>query len=309
MQITEAQLVGVPMVDIVVPTHNRLDLTMKCLQAIYFHTQSPFHIIVVDDSTDNLTPRYFEELFKNGVSPLGKVSNITFIHNEEPFKTGNQFFNLAFRYAKSDYIATVMNSIRVEPEWEIFALNSLMVNNPTVGIIGFKCLFGGDGTNMGHIESAGIKMNKYLPTDIGRDLPGHRLNNVYECDAVQWAFALLRKKAVVGVIEDFTFHGFAGWDDIDNCFVVKSKGWKIIYSGSGVGYHEPRSTRGSSDNQVLLKNRENGEKFYKRWGLWDDFVKDHGAQAEIHELPKETKGDFDMVTRTNFSPLREEVPA
>ena len=283
MEVVSAQLIGVPVVDIMVPAHNRLDLTMRCIQAIYFHTQSPFHLIVVDDSTDNLTPNYFKELLANGVPPLGKVANLTYIHSDTPWKEGNQFFNVALRHTKSEYLATVMNSVRVEPEWELAAINNLMAQNPQIGIIGFKCLF----AETGRIESAGIKMYKYLPTDMGRDLPGHRLCGVYETDAVQWAFALLRKKAVVGNLEEGIFHGHRGWDDIDNCFAVKTKGWKIFYCGLGVAYHEPRASRGNNSPLAAQENKENGVLFYKRWGLWDDFIKDHPDGADIHALPKQ----------------------
>ena len=297
----------VPALDILVPTHNMVDITKKCMEAIYFNTQSPFHLIVVDDSTDKLTPVYFQELQENGVAPLRKVTNLTFIHRDTPFKTGNEFFNLGFRYAKTDYIATVMNSVRVEPDWEIEALR-LLAGNPQFGIACLKCLFGGDNNKVGHIESAGIKMVKYIPSDIGRDLAGHRLTRIYEVDACQWAFALLRKKAVVGVLDDFLFYGFRGWDDIDNSFVVKSKGWKIAYCGYGTGYHEPRATRGDNSEQAGKENHANGEQFYRRWGLWDEYVKDHPDKKDLHEMPKEVKAVQELIERTAFQQIREEVP-
>ena len=249
---------GLAPIDIVVPTHGHLELTMRCINALYLNTSTKFHLIVVDDSTD-LTPRYFKQLQK-------EHDNITYIHSKKPYLCGNQLFNIAFKHMKTDYIATVMNSITVEPDWEIVALQ-LMKDNPKVGVIGFKCLF-----PWGQIESAGIALVKYLPVDLGRSLPGHRLSNVYETLAVQWAFALLRKEAVVGVLEEDVFHGFKGWDDIDNCFVVKKAGWKVMYCGLGVGYHEPRATRGDNSQEAYLKNKENAEYFYKRWGLWETYL-------------------------------------
>ena len=273
----------IPELDVLIPTHNRLDLTMRCINALYSNTAVPFHTIVLDDSTDGLTPLYFKELCTNGVNPLKQITNLTFIRSEVPFKSGNQFFNIGFRYMKSPYAATVMNSIRVEPEWEIGALNT-MKENPDVGIIGFKCLLP-DGT----IESAGIRMMKYLPADLGRGLPGHRISGIYVPDAVQWAFCLLRKSAVVGNLTEDVFHGFKGWDDIDNCLVVKSRGWRILYCGQGVGYHEPRATRGSNDEEAARLNKENGEIFYKRWGFWETFLAEHPGYLEgketIHASP------------------------
>ena len=256
--------------DILVPTHGRLDLTIKCIDTIYAHTQTPFRLIIMDDSTD-LTPLYGEQLAK-------ERPNVIFIHSDVPYKSGNQFFNVGLSRAESPYVALVMNSVRVEPEWEVVALN-LMEQNPEVGLIGFKCLFPDC-----KIESAGIRMVKWLPTDIGRDMPSHRLSTVYEPDAVQWAFALLRKEAAVGNLDENAFHGFRGWDDIDNCFVLKSKGWKILYCGLGVGYHEPRATRGSSTPQAAQENKENGEAFYKRWGFWDEYQKEQPVKT-IHQHP------------------------
>ena len=307
MEVIEAQLPGIPLLDIMVPTHNMVDLTKRCIQAIYFHTQSPFHLIICDDSTDKLTPLYFKELMTNGVIPLGKVNNMTYIHSDTSFCEGNQFFNIAIRYCKSEYLATIMNSVRVEPEWELFAIHNLMAQNPDVGMIGFKCLFGGDNNKVGHIESAGIKMVSYIPTDIGRDEPGHRLTGISEPNAVQWAFALLRKKAIIGNLEEGIFHGHKGWDDIDNCFCLKAKGWRILYCGMGTGYHEPRATRGNNSQEAEKQNKENGIAFYKRWGLWEKYLKDNPDAKDIHKMPAEIRDTQEFLERTNFQQVREEV--
>ena len=271
-KITEISLPEEP-IDIIMPTHGRLDLTMRSVRSLYEHTKAPFHLIVVDDS-DDLTPTYFERLQK-------EKDNITYIHSDTPYKCGNQIFNIALKEAKYEFVATVMNSIFVEPEWEVVA-TEFMKQTPLAGIVGFKCLF-----PSGIIESAGISMAGYTPIDIGRDMPGHRLAVIYECLAAQWAFALLRKKAVVGNLAEDVFHGFVGWDDIDNCFVVRSKGYKIYYCGMGVGYHEPRATRGRNDMDAHLKNRQNAEAFYKRWGYWDMFKKHSGKDEDYIGIKKE----------------------
>ena len=269
---TETAKLGGYALDVMVPAHGRLDLTMQCFEALYAYTTSPFHLIVADDSTD-LTPLYMNQFCK-------EHDNVTYIHSDVPYKSGNQFFNRALAHCKTPFMATVMNSVKVEPHWEMGGLQ-VMHGNPEVGIVGFKCLLPD-----GSIESAFIKMNKWLPCDVGRGEPGHRLAFVTEAEAVQWAFALLRVEAVKGKLEENTFHGFRGWDDIDNCFVVKKAGWKIFYCGTSVGYHAPRATRGSNSEKASRENRENGEIFYKRWGFWEDFVKEHGENASaIHIAP------------------------
>jgi len=260
-------------IDVVIPTHNHLGLTIRSLDALYTNTRSPFHLVIVDDSVD-LTPLYLTQFCK-------EHNNITYIHSDVPYKTGNQIFNKGFEHAKTPYLATVMNSVRVEPDWEQGPLQ-LMNGDPKVGVVGCKCLF-----PSGFIESAGIKMNKYLPCDLGRDWPGHRMGLTFISDAVQWAFAVVRVEAVkgMGMLEEGVFHGFRGWDDIDNCFCLKKAGWKVLFCGSSVGYHEPRATRGVNTPEGMQQNKENGINFYKRWGLWDEYIKQNPDMKDIHATP------------------------
>lgn len=253
-------------IDVVVPTHNKLELTIKCMDALYTYTTAPFHLIVVDDSTDRITPIYFEELMK-------QHDNITFIHSDVPYKSGNQFFNIAFAQAKTQYVATVMNSLRVEPEWELVAID-LMKKDPKIGIVGLKSLFAWDSPGHGMIESAGITMIGFTPVDIGKGMDSHRHTSIYECPAVQWAFAIVRKEAATGNMCEDVFNGFRGWDDIDNCFVLRKNGWKVVYCGYGAGFHSPRATRGSNNEKSHLENLQNAKAFYKRWGYWEQYVKE-----------------------------------
>jgi len=252
-------------IDIVVPTHNRLELTIRCIDSLYSHTANPFTLIVVDDSTDKITPLYFKEL---------KKKNIKYIRSFTPYTEGNQYLNIAFSHATNPYIACVGNSICVEPDWDVGALN-IFKARADVGLVGFKNLMG-IGPSTGTIESAGIGMVNYLPVDIGKGSPGHRMTTLYEVPAVAWSFCMVRKEAVSNLPEGI-YNGFRGWDDIDNCFVLRKAGWKIMYNGYGAGYHSPRATRGSNTEETHERNRENARRFYKRWGYWDAFTKEYGS--------------------------------
>lgn len=280
-------------IDVILPTHNSMDvdfdkglgLTISCVRALYRNTLAPFNLIVVDDSTDKLTPLYFRELKK-------RQKNVTYIHHA-PFKEGNEYLNLALSYTKTPYVACIGNSIKVEPDWEVVALN-IFKEQKDVGIVGFKNLFP-EGALGNTIESAGITIVNYTPVDIGRDLPSHRMTALYGCPAVQWAFCMVRKDAVVdenGVpnLPEGIYNGFKGWDDIDNCFVLRKRGWRVMYNGYGVGYHTPRATRGSSTQVAQKENRSNARIFYKRWGFWDVFTKEYGddwpeSQPDAVKMP------------------------
>ena len=284
VEVYSAPYMGKVEMDILVPTHANIHLTIQCLRSIFRYTQTPYHLIVLDDAPYDdfgFTQKYLMEVQK-------ERPNVTYCHSNIHWKTGNTFFNVGIKYARSNIIVTCMNSMTVEPAWEITGL-ALMKQDPLIGTIGFKCLFPN-----GLIESAGIAFNGVIPTDMGRDEQGYRCNEIREVPAVQWAFAMHRKKALEGNLEEDVFNGHVGWDDIDNNLVVKSKGWKIFYCGQGTGIHAPRATRGSNSLEAMRLNHQNCERFMKRWGYWEKYLE--GNKMNVADIIKyETK---DALTQT-----------
>lgn len=295
MEVTKADGFGEP-IDIILPTHGRLeDLTVPCVSAIYAHTRNLFHLIVVDDSTPDMdngkdqTPKWFKRLQL-------EYGNITFVHSDVPYKSGNQIFNIGLAHGNARFVATVMNSVRVEPDWDIVA-TKMMVDNPKIGIVALKCLkLGWSEKEDGEIESAGITMSGYLPCDMGRDEAGHRLTTSYPCQSAQWAFALLRREAVEGNLDEDLWQPFVGFDDVDNSLYLRYKGWEVWYCGFGAGYHMTHATRGSFEDEVLVKNRKNAEIFYKRWGYWDSFRQENPYAPEYFP-------DAEFLCNANELPL------
>ena len=254
--------------DILVPTHGHMELSIECIKTLYKNTLTPFHLIVMDDSTPDmddgtdLTPTWMCR-FK------ASHDNFTYIHRDTPYERGNDFVNDSLQYMKTPYLALVVNSITVEPEWEYAGLH-IMESNPLVGAIAFKCL-----NREGVIESAGLMVTEDGSSlrDIGAGQQSHRLSKVYECSAVQWAFVLLRKAAIEGNLDASDYYGFKGWEDYDNCFTLRSKGWQMIYCGQGVGFHKTYATREDPSAEGCMKNLNNRERFAKKWGFWPKYHK------------------------------------
>lgn len=266
MKMTETAKYGL---DIIVITHGHLALSMRCVKAIYEHTTSPFHLIVMDDSTPDmdegtdLTPTWFARF-------RSTHDNLTFIHSDIPYKSSIQLLKQAFEYCETPYVALVVNSMFVEPEWDTAALQLFRANSQ-IGMVGFKSLR--QGTEL--IESAGLASSSDGSTiwDIGRGQSSHRLSKVYECDAVQFAFAMLRLDAVKDNLGEDIYHGFKGWEDFETCFSIRAKGWKIFYCGLGVGYHLTLATRIAKSSDEIIANIQNREIFAKRWGFWEKYHK------------------------------------
>ncbi len=275
-------------IDIMLPVHGRPDLTANAVKNIYNFTATPFHLIVLDDTDASIeqgsfhsvapadvTSPYFERLITHH-------DNITYINHPHPWREGNEFFNVGLKYCKNEYVATIMNSVTVMPDWERHALE-MFRQDSEIGIIGFKNLFSND-----TIESVGIIFNGFTPCDYGRDAPGYCYTFDQEMPAVQWAFAIHRKAALIGNLEEGVFHGHVGWDDIDNCLAVKAKGWKVFYCGHGIGKHQPRATRGTNAIEASLMNKENSIAFYKRWDFWEKYQEANKLDVS-YKLKPETK--------------------
>lgn len=280
---------GTAVFDIIVPAHGHMELTIRCIYYIYRYTATPFHMIVMDDSTPDMddgtdmTPEWLARFARSH-------PNFEFFHSEKPYSSSYEYLNEAFRHCQTPYVALVVNSMEVEPEWEIAALQ-LMKTNPKAGVIGLKQL----NRKTGMIESAGMasSFGQAMLSDIGAGLPSHRLPGVYECDAVAWAFVLLRKEAVVGTMDKCHYHGFKGWEEMETCMVMREKGWKILYCGLGVGYHQTRATREAKNMAEARLNLENREVFAKRWGYWDSYYEVVRKEYFPHIQPR----DKEMANR------------
>jgi len=261
--------------DIMMLTHGRLDLTIKALNALYAHTTTPFQLIIIDDSDPNdpdpstsLTVPYLEKFQK-------LHNNITLLHSKKPYTDSSRALNVGLKEAKHDFVAFLSNSVTVEPAWEKVALR-FMAEHPDVGIVGLKCLELAGGI----IESAGIVFEGIFPIDRGKGNPSHRLTSISEVPAVQWALVILRKEAI-GILEENIYHPWRGWEDIDYCLVARKKGWKVYYCGYGAGFHETKATRGSDAQKAHRLNQENGEIFYKRWDMWDEYQEIIGTNKAV----------------------------
>lgn len=253
--------------DIIVITHGHLDLTVRCVKAFYEYTSVPFHMIVMDDSTPDmddgtdLTPEWFEKF-------CVKHDNIEFVHSPTPHKTSLSLLNKALERCQTEYAVLSVNSNTPEPEWDMAGLQ-VMKSNPKIGALGFKSIR--LGTEL--IESAGLALSVDGTTlsDIGRGQPGHRFSKVYQCDAVQWAFVMMRVEAAKGNLGADVYNGWKGWEDFESCFAMRSKGWQIWYCGLGVGYHKTLATRVATCQNDIVLNLQNREIFAKRWGLWQKY--------------------------------------
>jgi len=246
-------------VDIILGTHNHIELTAPCVVALYEYTEIPFRLTVVDDSTDGVTPIYFEKLQE-------KKGNIKYIRPRKKITSTNMVINIGLKNTDSEFVVFLGNSTIVEPKW-LNAAWGVIHQHQDIGIIGFKEVY-----PQGHIEHAGIHFEPGMPhhTNFGVGEPAHRWTHIADVPLVGGCLVLFRRLAVpVGGFDEDYYIGFRGYDDLDNCFQMHENGWRVVYCGLGTAIHRAQATQRADTEleQYAREYDENRFRFLARWGV------------------------------------------
>lgn len=255
-----------PDISVIVLNFNTKELTINCLNSVIEKTKDvSFEIIVVDNNSTDGSKTTLEKYAK----AEGKVKLI--LNDKNTGFTGGN--NLGMREATGRYVL-LLNSDTFLSENSLKKMVEFMDKNPKVGVSTCK-LLNADGTNQG---SGGYF--PYLPrlftwmffvddipllsdwTKSVHPKPTSKLFDVkHEQDWVTGAFFLIRAETAreVGLLdEDF----FMYVEDLEYCYRVKNKGWRIFYTPETSITHIGGAS-GESAN-TIVREIGNLKMFYKK---------------------------------------------
>lgn len=217
-------------VDIIVITWNGLDFLRQCVDALYAHTQRPFHLVIVDDHSTDGTSEYGQALWRDR-------DNVTYLRPESKARGGSEVMNRGFARCRNGLIISMNNDIMVTDGWLEKAV-AVMESNPQVGIVGMKFLWPWDE----RIQFAGgtfIKGDQ--PSHIGIGEPREAHSDTRDVLWVSGPCVLIRRQALdPGWDEEYD--GFGGHEDVDLCLRARSQGWRVVYCGKSEVYHHEGAT-------------------------------------------------------------------
>ncbi|UUR08094.1 glycosyltransferase family 2 protein [Sphingomonas glaciei] len=250
-----------PLVSIIVPTRDKVDLLRACLESVFEKTAyQPYEIIVVDNgSSEASTFRYFDE--------LASRPNVKLIHSAAAYNF-SALNNLAARQAQGSFLLLLNNDTEViSPEW----LDEMMryACREDGGAVGAKLLYEDGsiqhaGVVVGMGEAAGHAHRFQAPDDPGYFWQAHVPHFV---SAVTAACLLVRRdkyEAVGGLDEE----GLPiAYNDVDLCLKLERAGWRNVYTPHALLYHHESKSRGN-DLSVEHLDRYMRELriFQERWG-------------------------------------------
>lgn len=289
-----------PTVSVVVPVHNKFNVTYYCLAALLFAANdTSFEVVVVDDGSSD------ETLELARLAP-----NITLCRNE----TAQGFVracNLGVANSRGDYVVLLNNDTEPTVGW-LDELLAAFGRFDAVGMAGSKLLYP-DGRLQ---DAGGIVWGSGNPWNYGRLGNSHdpRFSYARQADYLSGAALMLPRKVwdeVGGLSDEFAP---AYFEDTDLAFKVRDKGYTTWFVPSSVVYHFEGLSNGTDVTSTGLKRFQeiNRPKFQRKWaqafkdhgdeGQLPDRVKDRGILGRVlfidHRIPKQDRdaGSYAAVT-------------
>ncbi len=254
----------------IIPVHNNLEYTQKCLNSILKHTLdlNKIEVVVINNASDNSTSDYLNSvknsnLFKNFIL----ISNS---NNETYAKVNNQGAKLA----SGKYLICLNNDIEILNNDWYDELKNTFESNPNIAIQGAKLMY-----DNGKIQHAGVVWG-----NVGLDFPLHyhlylTLNNNEKCvnktrafQFVTGAFLTIRKD-IFNQINGFDEKYIFGHEDLDLCMKVRDLGFDVIYNHKVEATHYESKTKqllGVSKFERFISSKdtfdlENHKYFLSKW--------------------------------------------
>ncbi|MCF6147390.1 MAG: glycosyltransferase [Candidatus Kuenenia sp.] len=242
-----------PRVSIIIPVFNKIELTRKSIESIVKNTtKESYEIIIVDNASTDGTKEFLCSL----------NSNIKIIVNEINLGFARAC-NKGSQKASTDYLLFLNNDTEPKKGW-LEPLLEVLTRDNSVAAAGSKLLFPNE-----TIQHAGVVIadNKtvndpLLATHIyaneTANLP--EANQLRTYQALTAACLLIRKSAfneVGGFDEDY----WNGYEDVDLCFKLQERGWKLVYQPESVVIHH----ESKSGPERFIKVKENIRRLHDKW--------------------------------------------
>jgi GT2 family glycosyltransferase len=271
---------------IIVVNWNGKRFLEECLEALLAQTYSPYEIIMVDNGSDDGSVDFVAERFPE----------VRIIENGENlgFAGGN---NVGIRVARGDYIVTLNNDTRAEPNW-LEELVKVVEADPKIGMCASKMLFY---YHTGVLNSTGISLDV---AGIAWDRRGGERDDGLEREPIEvfgpCAGAALYRQEMLDEVGLFDEDFFAYHEDVDLAWRARSRGWRCMYNPRAVVYHVHSGTglEGSAfKNRLLSRNK-----------IWT-MVKNYPSPHIFLFLPLITFYDlaatfYSLFKRRDVSPLQ-----
>lgn len=247
---------GLPDVTIVIPTFNRLDLTVQCLESIERETPAGlYELVVVDNASSDGTPAYLRAQEEAG--------RLRAVLNPENLGFGKAC-NQGAALAGGRYVLLLNSDTVAQPRW-LEAMVACADGAAEIGVVGSRLVYPD-----WSIQHAGIVFNaQVLPDHVHRGVAPDDPAVLEERDypAVTGACMLVRRELYerLGGFDE-TYRMYV--EDVDLCLRAWDAGYRVTYCpASLLVHHESASVPDLERRDALVL--DGCLKLHQRWaGRW-----------------------------------------
>jgi glycosyltransferase involved in cell wall biosynthesis len=282
-----------PLVSVIIPTRNALQLTRQCVASILAKTSySNYEIIIVDNGSDDPdTLAWFKRV-------AAEKSNVRVLRDDRDFNYA-ALNNGAVAVARGELVALVNNDIEViTPEW-LSEMVSLALQ-PGVGAVGARLWF--PNKTLQHagviLGVGGIAAHSHRRMPAGREGYAGRAALIQSLSAVTAACLVIQKSHYLQVGGLDEVHLKESFNDIDFCLRLREAGLRNVWTPYAELFHYESATRAKDVSpQKQAQFQEEAAYMHKRWG---DLIQNDPAYSPNLMLARE---DFSYAWPPRVAPV------
>lgn len=259
-----------PMVSLIIPVHNKINLTLACLESINSRTPERIthEIIVVDNASTDSTAEVLSHLSEQ----------ITYLRLDTNEGFGPAC-NAGAKLARGEFMLFLHNDVTVMPGW-LAPLYDVMAQDPMVGAVGPRLL-----RTDGSLASAGGLVFRDACVEYGMGDPFPRApkySTRRACDFVGSACMLVRGSAFRQVGGFDTSYAPIWHENADLSMAMHGRGHKTIYEPASEVIHAGAETisQAFTPEYVRYQAEHNRLMFSKKWALQLANHPEHSTEIE-----------------------------
>ena len=256
-----------PLVSIIIPSKNQLELLKKCVESIFSKTLYPtFEVVIVDNGSDDPECLKYLDL-------LAIDERIKIVRDDAPFNY-SYLNRVGVENSSGEVLAFLNNDVEViSNEWLCVMVSNAL--RPEIGAVGAKLLY----TN-GNIQHAGVILGIGGVAGHGfKNFNGNsaglnsRLTVAQNYSAVTAACLVVRRASY------FSVGGFnekdlaVAFNDVDFCLKLKKSGLKNLWTPHAILFHHESVSRGVEDT-IRKQKRFQDEVLYMKKSWPSDLMRD-----------------------------------
>ncbi|MGY0557937.1 glycosyltransferase family 2 protein [Lysobacter sp. A421] len=249
-----------PLVSLLIPTRDRVDLLKQCIDSIVDRTRYPnYEILVLDNgSKESETFRYFKDIQRDGVA---RVVEYPHAFNYSAIN------NFGARHARGTVLGLLNNDVEVISEdWLDEMVGHVM--RPEIGMVGAMLYYPNNTIQHAGVilGIGGVAGHCYVGNHRGYPGDKHRAGLAQSLSVVTAACAVVRAEVfeqVGGLDEDLK----VAFNDVDLCLRIREAGYRNVWTPFAELYHYESASRGYENTPEKRTRFRAEESFMKdRWG-------------------------------------------